>query len=296
MADQVSDEPEALVKKALRFEQFGEIDAARDMLRSALEVDPDNSDIWTRLGVLYSEHGIVDKARKAFHEAIRIDSRHLQPMEQLGFLEFTEGDFEATVDVLLKYLEARGSDIDTLILLAKAACKIDDCDTLMEATSRIIKLDEDVYEAWELRGQTYAKKGKYNEACVCLNMAIDLHPASVAALNGVGDLCYEAENYLRAAEFYESSLEVNKEQLGVLFRYATSLCMLDRWMESIPLLERYTSSVSDDARGWNNLGVVLREKGEVTRAIECYKKALEVDPSLTEAQKNLETAKKELLT
>ncbi len=42
--------------------------------------------------------------------------------------------------------------------------------------------------------------------------------------------------------------------------------------------------------GWNNLGVALREKGEVTRSIDCYKQALQLDPDLKAALNNMETA------
>lgn len=286
-----------LVQKAIRYQQFGELDAAADALKSALEKDPGNSDVLTRLGSLYEAQKAIGKAMECYRKALESDSENLSAYERLGFLKYTEGDFESAVQTLKPYFVAGGSEVDTLVLLAKAAYRLDDWDTVMEATSKIIKINEDMYEAWELRGESYAKKGKFNEACVCLNMAIDLHPASVTALNSVGDLCYEAENYLRAAEFYESSLRVSKKQPEVLFKYGTSLWFLDRWAESIPLLEHYVSLVPEDPRGWNNLGVVLREKGEVTKAIECYRKALKLNPEMEAARTNLETAmKKEVLT
>ena len=291
------EKPDTLVQKALRFQQFGEMDAAKDAFRAALELDPSRSEVWTRLGVIYSDEGKPIKARECFREAIKRDSKALKPRELLGFLEFTEENYQDALEVLREYLELGGSEIDSLTILAKVANRLGNDDTVMKATSRIVDIDEDIYEAWELRGTTYAKRGKYNEACVCLNMAIDLHPASVTALNAVGDLCYKAENYRQAVEFYESSLKVNGQQPEVLFKHGTALWFLERWAESIPLLEQYVSIVPDDPRGWNNLGVVLREKGEVTRALECYKKALHLDPSMKAAQTNLETAmKKEVLT
>jgi tetratricopeptide (TPR) repeat protein len=284
MAKGSTEGPDALVQKALRFQQFGEMDAAKDALRAAL-------------GAIYSDEGKAAKARECFREAINRDSNALMPRELLGFLEFADENYQDALEILGEYLQLGGSDIDSLTVLAKVADRLGDHDTVMKATSKIIEIDEDIYEAWELRGTTYAERGKYNEACVCLNMAIDLHPASVVALNAVGDLCYKAENYVQAVEFYESSLKVNSRQPDVLFKQGTALWFLDRWMDSIPLLERYVSIVPDDPRGWNNLGVVLREKGEVTRALESYRKALHLDPSMKAAQTNLETAmRKEVLT
>jgi tetratricopeptide (TPR) repeat protein len=122
-------------------------------------------------------------------------------------------------------------------------------------------------------------------------MAIDLNPASLTALNTVGNLCYEAENYERAAEFFESSLKVRDNQQEILFRYGTTLWFLDKWPDAIPYLEAYTIKVPDDPKGWNNLGVVLREKGDVKRAVECYNRALELDPGLEITLRNMGTAK-----
>ncbi|MDF1539925.1 MAG: tetratricopeptide repeat protein, partial [Candidatus Thorarchaeota archaeon] len=128
-------------------------------------------------------------------------------------------------------------------------------------------------------------------ACTSLNMAIDLHQGAISSANTVGDLTYELHNYTRSVEFYELSLKGNPDQPVPLFRMGTSLWQLEKWADAIPFFEKYVSLVPEDPSGWNNLGVVLREKGEVKRAIECYTKALEIDPSLEIVKKNMETAK-----
>ncbi|MHA2378259.1 MAG: tetratricopeptide repeat protein [Candidatus Thorarchaeota archaeon] len=59
----------------------------------------------------------------------------------------------------------------------------------------------------------------------------------------------------------------------------------------MPILEKYTELVPDDLRGWNDLGVVLREEGKVKRAIEVYNRSSAVDSELTVVKQNLETSK-----
>jgi tetratricopeptide (TPR) repeat protein len=167
---------------------------------------------------------------------------------------------------------------------------LEDCKTVQKVTTFIIDLDEDTYEAWEMRGLCHAKMDKFSAALVALNVALELDPRSVVALNAVGDLCYDSANYEGAVSFYEPSLSKRKSQPRVLLRHGTSLWFIDRWGDSIPYLERYTDLEPDDPIGWNNLGVSLREKGEVTRSIECYKRALQLDPELEAALNNMETA------
>jgi len=121
-------------------------------------------------------------------------------------------------------------------------------------------------------------------------MALEFDPRSIVALNAVGDICYDASNYDGAVSFYEPSLSKRKSQPRVLLRHGTSLWFLDRWGEAIDFLERYTELAPDDPVGWNNLGVALREKGEVTRSLDCYKRALQIDSHLEAALNNMETA------
>ena len=141
-----------------------------------------------------------------------------------------------------------------------------------------------------MRGLCHAKQSKFSSALVALNVALELDPRSITALNAVGDLCYDAANYEGAVSFYEPSLTKRKSQPRILLRHGTSLWFLDKWGDSIPFLESYTELAPDDPVGWNNLGVALREKGEVTRSIECYKKALQLDPKLEASLNNMETA------
>ncbi|MGY5873496.1 MAG: tetratricopeptide repeat protein [Candidatus Thorarchaeota archaeon] len=290
MPDKPKEDPDSLYHRAVRYQEFGESIAARDTFLAVVETDPSHTKAWYSLGLVYHDLKDIDNARDCFKKASSIDPKWTDPLVRLGLLEFSQLLYKETKEVLYKYLELGGNDIETLVILARAAFHLDDCKTVQTVTSQIIKMDKEVYEAWEMRGLCHAKKSKFSSALVALNMALELDPRSVVALNAVGDLCYESTNYEGAVSFYEPSLSKRKSQPKILLRHGTSLWFLDRWSEAIPFLERYTELAPDDPVGWNNLGVALREKGEVTRSIDCYKRALKLDPHLEAALKNMETA------
>lgn len=291
MPDKPSEDSEALFRRAMRYLEFGESTAARDTFKSVIEIDPSYAKAWHSLGVVHKELEDIDKARECFIKASTLEPDWLEPLVSLGLLEFSQKSYKEVRDVLSKYMELGGKDIDVLVILARSSFHLDDCKTVQEVTSLITSMDEGIYEAWEMRGLCHAKMSKFSSALVALNMALELDPRSITALNAVGDLCYDAANYEGAISFYEPSLSKRKSQPQILLRHGTSLWFLDRWGDSIPFLERYTELAPNDPVGWNNLGVALREKGEVTRSIDCYKKALQLDPKLEVALKNMETAK-----
>jgi superkiller protein 3 len=290
MPDQPQEDPDSLFRRATRYQEFGESTAARDILLAAVEIDPSFAKGWNALGMVYKDLGEIDTARDCFTKSSSIEPEWTDPIVSLGLLEFSQKSYEAAKETLCKYMELDGKEIEILVTLARSAFHLDDCKTVQKATSIIIEIEEDIYEAWEMRGLCHAKKSKFSSALVALNMALELDPRSVVALNAVGDLCYDASNYEGAISFYEPSLSKRKSQPRILLRHGTSLWFLDRWNDAISFLERYTELAPDDPVGWNNLGVALREKGEVTRSIDCYKRALQIDPKLEAALKNMETA------
>lgn len=297
MSDESQKNPDALFRRATRYLEFGESTAARDTLLDIVKLDPSHSKAWNSLGIVYQSLKEIDTARDSFKKAIESEPEWVEPLINLGLLEFSLKSYDEVKKVLCKYMDLGGDDIDTLIVLARSAFHLDDCKTVQKVTSHIIDLDKDIYEAWEMRGLCHAKNSKFSAALVALNMALELDPRSVVALNAVGDLCYEDANYEGAVSFYEPSLLKRKNQSKVLLRHGTSLWFLDRWSEAITFLEHYTDAVPDDPIGWNNLGVALREKGEVTRSIDCYKRALQLNPNLEITRKNMDTAmNKQMIT
>ncbi|MGY5875507.1 MAG: tetratricopeptide repeat protein [Candidatus Thorarchaeota archaeon] len=285
------DEARSLYSRGKNFLKFGELDAAEEALCRATELDPTLTLAWDVLGRVYDEMGKAEKAIECIGRAAELDSENLVILEDLGILQFHEKQMSGAVKTLKRYMELGGADIGALLALAKAALELDHCKTVLNTTSRLLEIDDDLYHAWELRGICLAKKHKYNPAITSLNMAVEIHPESISALNAVGDLCYNVGNYIRAVEFYEPSLEVDNKQPEILFRCGISYWFLEKWQEALPYFERYTSLVPDDPRGWNNLGCVFREKGDVKRAMECYTLALELDPHLDIVKANQETAK-----
>ncbi len=291
MPNAPSDELMALCRRGEHFQRFGELDAAEESLKAAIEIDESFTLAWNLLGLVYQDAEKYAEALECFEKAMELDSEWTEPIENAGMLLYSEEMYDETIETLTKYLELGGNELDTLLALTKAAALADDCQTVLTTTSVILETHEDLYEVWEMRGMCQAQLNRYNAACTSLNVAIDLNPRAVSSLNAVGNLCYDAQNYARAAEFFEPSLSVRRKQPDILFKYGTTLWFLDRWTEAILILEKYTELSPDDPRGWNNLGVSLREKGDFKRAMECYNRALELNPELDIVKKNMETAK-----
>ncbi|MHA1905874.1 MAG: tetratricopeptide repeat protein [Candidatus Thorarchaeota archaeon] len=286
-----SDEVRKIFDRGEKFFRFHEFHAAREALKTALKMDDTFSPAWNLLGRVNRDSGKIEDARRCFREAMASDPDWLEPIQNLGSLEFSQDNYDESVKLLKEYHKMDGSDPEALLTLSRAAFEIGDCKTVLAVTSKIIDINDELYQAWSMRGICQAKTERFNAACTSLNVAIELNPGAISSLNTVGEVCFDSKNYERAIEFYEMSLKANQKQPIPFFRIGASLWYLDRWADAITFFENYVDLAPDDPKGWNNLGVALREKGEVKRAIECYNKALILDPSLEIVRTNMKTAK-----
>ncbi len=93
--------------------QFGRNESARDLLRRALEIQPDNQDVAFRLGLSYFSLGEEDMAIRHFHGLANNPTAQLL----LSQLYTDAGDHGAAVIALLKAKQA-GADVDAPLALA----------------------------------------------------------------------------------------------------------------------------------------------------------------------------------
>lgn len=284
-------EVEDLLKRGEKFLRFNEIEAAKESFKQALKIDESSAKGWYLLGVAHRDGKEFDKARDCLKKAISNDPDWIVPLETLGTMEFSLNNPRETVKHLKKYMEKEGNNLDTLLTLARAAFETEDCKNVLSVTGKINDQDDSISQVWVMRGICQAKLDRFNAACTSLTVALELDPGSISALNTVGELSYKAGNYPVAIELYTPSFQQNKEQPVVLYRLGVSHWLIENWSAAIPYLESYVKMEPNDPKGWNNLGVVLREKGEVKRAMECYSKALSLDSTLDIVRKNMATAK-----
>ena len=73
-------------------------------------------------------------------------------------------------------------------------------------------------------------------------------------------------------------------------RLALALAAVGRINEAIEHCRVVIAARPDDAEMQNNLGILLQKQDKIDEAIECYKKALQIDPKFQKAREKLDSA------
>jgi tetratricopeptide (TPR) repeat protein len=137
----------------------------------------------------------------------------------------------------------------------------------IEYYRKIIALDPHELESWEKMGRIYENLGDYDKALVCLEIAANLAPYDIDILIKTGDIYTMKNDYNKSIEFYEKAINTAPDQAA---------------KRKIPLIESYKRAIelnSDDINLWLNLGYAYELKKNYAGALECYEKALQINPN-----------------
>jgi tetratricopeptide (TPR) repeat protein len=134
---------------------------------------------------------------------------------------------------------------------------------------------EDLSNLWELNGRILDKLGKYDEALTCYDKSIALNPSALAPwINKLIPLT-NLEKWSEADKTCDKVLElVAKEKSKERSKTKTK----GMWQETT--LEKMEVIV------WNKKGVALSYLDRLEEALNCYNKALELDPQYVLAYVN----------
>ena len=116
-----------MYKHALRY------DDALAAYEKSIELGIDNEqEVWSNLGVLYSEMRNVDKAREMYEQALEIDSNYVPALFNLAGLHEETGERQAAVELYERILAAEPRHWDSLARLAQARKVTDADDPIIE--------------------------------------------------------------------------------------------------------------------------------------------------------------------
>ncbi len=130
------------------------------------------------------------------------------------------------------------------------------------------------------------RRGNLGEAESALRHALALHPNNTVALTALGIVYAEQSRFDLARLCQEQVVALRPKDaqahrdLGMsLFRTGDTAAALNVLRRSVELAPQFTA-------GWNSLGWALRALGRFDEALECFDRALAIDPGLSEARRS----------
>jgi tetratricopeptide (TPR) repeat protein len=248
-----------LYDEATAAREAGDYGRAIGLYAEAVALDPGYADGWLNLGFAYYEAGEYGEVEEPISEALRLGTdRNADAWKILGSAREKLGKYSSALDAYDEAIAAGGS---AEVFMGAARC------------ARFLAREGDMVEYLERGRAKYPDDDGISKALkkalveTSVEGVIALDPSGSDA-SFMADLCFEAGDYKRAAEFYRVAYE-NSEEPASARGLGFALYELEEYGEAASYLGEYVDA-EDDASAWNKLGNCYVKLEEYADARDAY--------------------------
>ena len=277
-------EPKVLDLGAQYSATVGDYTRARELMSYATDLEPENPDYWIRLAHF-------NFADERYPEALAICEKAMEKLKDaprgLLLVYGTASSLSGEYD---KAREAYGKLLDMEL---PGALLTDDAQTILQKAAKLsYESLIRVSEYFQMAGDGSFKTGDIPRSAREYDVVLALNPESVLALNnyayylaiGGGDLD-------KAEELSRRAVDDQPDNATYLDTLAWILYLKGRYSEALEIQEKAMQTLSSEAESsgeyWDHLGDIQYRCGQKDKALESWRKALELDKGNKEIEQKI---------
>jgi tetratricopeptide (TPR) repeat protein len=278
---------------AIQHHQAGRLQAAEQIYRQILQVEPTHADAWHLLGLTARQVGRHEIAVQYIGRAIALNGNAAAFHFNLGNTFKDQGKLDEAVACYRRALELEPGNAGAHNNLGVALHDQGKLDEAVSCYRRVLESRPDYAAAHNNLGNTLKEQGKLDEAVACYRRALELAPDFAEARYHLGVAFQEQRKLDEAVACYRRALELMPDFAEAHCYLGTALKEQGKRDEAVACFHRALELKPEYAEVHNNLGVVWNEQGNRDGAVACFRRALELKPDFTGALSNLGNALKD---
>ena len=279
---------EALLLKGELLYQLGRPKRALSVFDKVLARGYEHPQAYIDRGNVLGQMGKTEDALEAYYQAVELDPKFVPGYTKIGLLRLARWEFTEGISMLDKALEI-APDASLYRAKGKALRMLGIHGDAIDALDEALKLSPNDAFASYYRGSALNALGRYEEALVALQLAVDLSAAqsgldkedSEEIKNNVyielGEALAALMRFREAKSAFEKALETQEDNVDLLLRYSEtlrSLGMIDEAIESLRRAVKYSPGLWS-VRG--TLAAALSDNRQFRSAVEEFNKAIRLD-------------------
>jgi tetratricopeptide (TPR) repeat protein len=218
--------------------------AALTYFQKEKEKNPQNADVWFRLGYCYDKLDRYQEAMEPYKQAIKIKPNFVVAYVSLGFAYSKLGRHQDAIEVY----------------------------------KQVIRIKPDYAVAHFLLGTAYRQLGRHQDAIEAYKQAIRIEPDDAGAHFGLGLAYLELDRYQDAIEAYTLALRIKPDDANAHCSLGVAYGELGRYQDAIEAYKQALRIEPDDVNAHFSLGVAYGELGRYQEEIESCKQAIRIKP------------------
>ena len=254
--------------------QHGNAVEGVNLMRRAVEVNPNAEAAHLNLGNVLLELGRAEESLQCFNRAVGINRRSPMALNSQGLalLEVQRNPealaaFDRALLLQPDYVEALSNRGNALLQLGRAA-------DALASYERALQIEPRSEQVLNNRGNALLELCRYADAVDSFNRALELQPAYAEAHNSLGTVLLKLERHAEALAAFESALALWPDFVEALSNRGNALLKLGREPEALASCERALQLNPLHPEALINCGNVWLWRGEAAHALDLYDSAI----------------------
>jgi len=184
-------------------------------------------------------------------------------------------------------------DIEKTFAIAIENHKKNNLTVAIDFYNKILKVEPNYFTALNNLGVIFQNTNEYQKAINCYEKVIEVNPNFCNAYFNLGVIFYTLKDHQKAKNYYEKAIEIDPNHSGAYNNLGIIFYISGDIQKAKDCYEKAIEINSSYADAHNNLGIAFNKLGNASKAKDCYEKAIEINPSYADAHNNLGTIYKE---
>jgi predicted O-linked N-acetylglucosamine transferase (SPINDLY family) len=198
-----------------------------------------------------------------------------------------QGRSDQTVALLDPWMDGSSSDHPELLqLMGVALMRLGRLEPAQDCLERLLVVRPRNVAAWVNLASIQAGRGQTTQALQSFTQAVELDPMQPAVHFNRGNLLMQLGQAEAACDSFRRAMALAPELPDPACNLAVALGAMSSHAEALQVLQDAVARHPGSAGGWNLLGMAWQRQGNAQHALDCYNRALECDPRLTDVYVN----------
>lgn len=275
------------LENAIASFQNGNLSEAGMFCESVLAANPDEANALHILGSIRLRQGDASTAIDLLNRARKAAPRNTEISINLGAALRAAGRPGEAAKLLRKAVKRAPASTAAHLNLANACRDAGEAGDAERHYRRVLQIDPAHTGAHRALGDLLADSGRPAEALDVYEALAKLAPGDTAVLNAIGALRARTGNFEQAGDMLRRALELDPSNMDVAANLANVLSCQFRYADARPLYSRLVAARPASADMLSNAGNGHVRGGEEENALDCFRRALDLDPDHADANAGL---------
>ncbi|KAL4434759.1 hypothetical protein ABPG74_017179 [Tetrahymena malaccensis] len=255
----------------------GNSQKALEYMQIQLQLEPQNADIYHRLGQFYHQTN-PEEARKYYLKSLSIDPKQKFVNYRLGLLE--KKDFKQQIKFYQAELIINPQNIEAINAVAISLQCQEKYDLALQFLEKGLKRDANNYILYKSIANIYKIQRRYNESIEYYKQALNLNPQNIELLVLLADVYFISGQTENAIENYKEAIQLDPSYLQSYMELGKIYQELKEYQQAVEQFEIYLRYQPNSSEVYYEIGMIeYIHLKNIQKAQICFIQSIQLNPN-----------------